>query len=182
MLSLKSTEILRLGADILLRHPGRSVLTMLGILFGVCAVIATMAVVEGIGHKMEAEVLRLGATNIIVEAVKPPEDPSRSSQSGAAVAYGLTYDDASRIRASVVDAEVVVPARRIRAMARHQRQGLRVEVLGVVPWYRETYELQVARGQWLAELHEQAVANVCVLGAPVAAELFPREDPIGQTI
>ena len=183
MLSFKSTEILRLGVDSLLRHPGRSVLTMLGILFGVCAVIATMAVVEGIGHKMQAEVLRMGATNIIVEAVKPTEDPtSTSHSSGFALVYGLTYEDAARIRASVVDAEVVVPARRISTTARHRAHGSHVEVLGVVPWYRETYGLRVARGQWLSELHEQKVANVCVLGAPVAAELFPREDPIGQSI
>jgi putative ABC transport system permease protein len=81
-----------------------------------------------------------------------------------------------------VDAEVVVPARRIRTTARHLTRASRVEVLGVVPWYRETYGLRVARGQWLSELHEQKVANVCVLGAPVAEELFPREDPIGQAI
>ncbi|MGB2755530.1 MAG: ABC transporter permease [Phycisphaerae bacterium] len=183
MLSFKSTEILRLGVDSLLRHPGRSVLTMLGILFGVCAVIATMAVVEGISAKMQAEVLRMGATNIIVEAVKPTEDPTSTSRSSSfALVYGLTYEDAARIRASVVDAEVVVPARRIRTTARHLTRASRVEVLGVVPWYRETYGLRVARGQWLSELHEQKVANVCVLGAPVAEELFPREDPIGQAV
>ncbi|HUU31134.1 MAG TPA: ABC transporter permease, partial [Phycisphaerae bacterium] len=165
------------------RHPGRSVLTMLGILFGVCAVIATMAVVEGISAKMQAEVLRMGATNIIVEAVKPTEDPTSTSRSTSfALVYGLTYEDAARIRASVVDAEVVVPARRIRTTARHLTRASRVEVLGVVPWYRETYGLKVARGQWLSELHEQKVANVCVLGAPVAEELFPREDPIGQAV
>jgi putative ABC transport system permease protein len=183
MLSLKSTEVVRLGMDSLLHHPARSLLTMLGILFGVCAVIATMAVVEGIGHKMQAEVLRMGATNIIVEAVKPTEDPTNTSRtSGFALVYGLTYEDAARIRASVVDAEVVVPARRIPTTARHRTRGSHVEVLGVVPWYRETYGLRMAQGQWLSELHEQKVANVCVLGAPVAAELFPREDPLGQAI
>ena len=156
---------------------------MLGILFGVCAVIATMAVVEGISAKMQAEVLRMGAMNIIVQAVKPTEDPTSTSRSNSfALVYGLTYEDAARIRASVVDAEVVVPARRIPTTARHLTRGLHVEVLGVVPWYRETYGLKMARGQWLSELHEQKVANVCVLGAPVAAELFPRQDPIGQSL
>ena len=73
MLSFKSTEILRLGGANLFVHPARSVLTMLGILFGVTAVIATLAVVEGISEKMQEEVLRMGTTNIIVEAVKPAE-------------------------------------------------------------------------------------------------------------
>ena len=155
---------------------------MLGILFGVCAVIATMAVVEGISAKMQAEVLRMGATNIIIEAVKPTGDITRTSTQSRVIVYGLTYEDAARIRASVVDAEVVVPARRIRTTARHLRHGARVEVLGVVPWYRETYGLKVARGEWLSDLHEQKVANVCVLGASLAEEVFPREDPIGQMI
>ena len=155
---------------------------MLGILFGVCAVIATMAVVEGISAKMQAEVLRMGATNIIVEAVKPTEDITRTNNRSRALVYGLTYEDAARIRASVVDAEVVVPARRIRTTARHLRHGANVEVLGVVPWYRETYGLRMASGEWLSDLHEKKVANVCVLGASLAEEVFPREDPIGQMI
>ena len=183
MWSFESTEILRLGFESLVRHPGRSVLTMLGILFGVCAVIATMAVVEGISAKMQEEVLRMGATNIIIEAVKPPEDTGASGgQVGAALVYGLTYKDAARIQSSIGGAEVVVPARRIRTTARHLTRRTRVEVMGVVPWYKETYRLRIARGQWLAHLHEENAANVCVLGAPVAQDLFPRSDPIGQKV
>ncbi|MGB2998987.1 MAG: ABC transporter permease [Phycisphaerae bacterium] len=183
MWSFESTEILRLGFESLFRHPGRSVLTMLGILFGVCAVIATMAVVEGISAKMQEEVLRMGATNIIIEAVKPPEDTGASSgRQGEALAYGLTYEDAARIQSSIGGAEVVVPARRIRTTARYLTRRTRVEVMGVVPWYKEAYTLRIARGQWLAHLHEENVANVCVLGTQVAQDLFPHSDPIGRKV
>jgi len=183
MLSFKSIEIIRLGIHSLFHHPGRSVLTMLGILFGVCAVIATMSVVEGIGQKMQEEVLRMGATNIIVEAVEPEETGSTSSgQSGRALVYGLTYQDAARIRGNIPHAEVVVPARKIDARARYRTHQTRVQILGVVPWYQETYGLRMARGRWLAHLDQEKVANVCVLGAAVAAELFPRMDPVGQKL
>ena len=181
--SLKLIEVLRLGIDNLLHHPGRSLLTMLGILFGVCAVIATLAVVEGISARMQEEVLRMGATNIIVEAVKPPEDQSAAArEGGAALAYGLTYADAERIQSSVQGADVVVPARKIHVAARYHTRGTRATVLGTVPWYLETYSLEIARGRWITPIDLRKTANVCVLGASTAQELFPREDPLGLTV
>jgi putative ABC transport system permease protein len=185
VLSHKTTETIRLGVASLLRHPGRSILTMLGILFGVCAVIATMAVVEGISAKMQAEVLRLGATNIIIQAVKPAEGltASRGSSQGAALAYGLTYDDAERIQSSLDYAETLVPVRKIPVTARYRTRASRTHVLGTVPWYRETYGLAVERGgRWITPVDLQRTANVCVLGAAVARDLFPREDPIGAVV
>jgi len=185
MLSFKSSEILRLGLANLLVHPGRSILTMLGILFGVTAVIATLAVVEGISEKMQEEVLRMGATNIIVEAVKPSESEStteQASSSGVAVAYGLTYADAERIQSSIPVADVVVPARRIPVTARYLTRRTRADVLGTVPWYSATYGIQVASGRWLTPLDQQKVDNVCVLGAGVARKLFPRLEPVGRTL
>ena len=183
MLSFKSTEIMRLGLSNLLLHPGRSVLTMLGILFGVCAVIATLAVVEGISAKMQEEVLKMGATNIIVQAVKPPESQSGSGgASGAALVYGLTYDDAERIQSSIKDAEVLVPVRRIPVAARYLTRRCRADVLGTVPWYSNTYNIGVAEGRWLTSMDLRKADNVCVLGAAMAHELLPREEAIGHVI
>jgi len=185
MLSFKSTEILRLGIENLILHPGRSILTMLGILFGVCAVIATLAVVEGISAKMQEEVLRMGATNIIVEAIKPAESESaasRTSTGGAALVYGLTYDDAERIQSSIPGADVIVPARRIRTTARYLTRRIRAEILGTVPWYDETYGIRVEKGRWLAPLDLRKTDNVCVLGASAARDLMPRDEPVGQNL
>ena len=184
MLSFKSTEILRLGITSLLVHPARSILTMLGILFGVMAVIATLAVVEGISEKMQEEILRMGTTNIIVQAVKPAESQSsaQSSSGGRAIIYGLTYEDAERIQSSIPGADVIVPARRINLTARHDTRQTRAEVLGTVPWYQETYGLRVARGRWLTPVDQRLLANVCVLGPAAAETLFPREECVGKLV
>jgi putative ABC transport system permease protein len=183
MLSFKYTEIFRLGIANLLVHPARSVLTMLGILFGVCAVIATLSVVEGIGQKMQEEVLRMGATNIIIEARKPTDSQSASvGDQGHALSYGLTYDDAERIQSSIQGAEVIVPARKIPTNAHYLTRRARAEVLGTVPWYADTYGIRVARGRWLAPLDLKKTDNVCILGAALAAELLPHEEPVGKTI
>ena len=184
MLSFKTTETLRLGVESLMLHPARSVLTMLGILFGVCAVIATLAVVEGIGQKMQEEVLRMGATNIIVEAVKPAESQSAASATatGGALVYGLTYEDAERFQSSIHGADIIVPARRIPTMARYLTRRARVEVLGTVPWYDNTYGIQTASGRWLTHTDLRKTDNVCVLGATVAQTLFPQMEPVGQNL
>jgi putative ABC transport system permease protein len=141
--------------------------------------------VGGIGEKMKEEVRRMGATNIIVEAVKPAESEStidQSSSDGAAVTYGLTYEDAERIRSSLPSAEVVAPARRIPVIARYLTRRTRAEVLGTVPWYAETYNIRVARGRWLTPLDQHKVDNVCVLGAGIARKLFPRSEAVGQSL
>jgi putative ABC transport system permease protein len=183
MLSFKTTETLRLGIESLLLHPARSILTMLGILFGVCAVIATLAVVEGISAKMQEEVLRMGATNIIVQAIRPTESQSASSSSsGVALVYGLTYDDAERIQSSIAGAEVVVPTRKIPAVIRYHGRRGRADILGTVPWYTETYNIRIEHGRWLVPLDLHKVDNVCVLGAAVAEDLLPREEAVGQVI
>jgi len=65
----------------LLLHKLRSGLTMLGIVFGVFSVIAMLAIGEGASQQAQQQVLSLGATNIIVRSVKPPDDPT-ASQSG----------------------------------------------------------------------------------------------------
>jgi len=184
MLSFKSAEILRLGVTSLLVHPGRSVLTMLGILFGVMAVIATLAVVEGISEKMQEEILRMGTTNIIVQAVKPGESQStaQSGSGGRAITYGLTYEDAERIQSSIPHAEVIVPARRISLTARHDTRQARTDVVGTVPWYKETYGLQVARGRWLTPVDQHQISNVCVLGPAAADVLFPRQECVGKLV
>ncbi len=185
MWPFKTAEIVRLGIASLFRHPGRSLLTMLGILFGVCAVIATLSVVEGISAKMQEEVLKMGATNIIVRAVKPSADQAASSSGnqGAALVYGLTYADAERIQSSLPEAEIVVPVRRIPVVARYGTRSTRTTVLGTVPWYLETYGLTVQDGgRWLTALDMRKTANVCVLGSAVAGTLYPRQDPVGAMV
>jgi putative ABC transport system permease protein len=183
VLSFKTTEIVRLGVANLLVHPARSVLTMLGILFGVCAVIATLSVVEGISVKMQEEVLKMGATNIIIQAVKPSDaSKSTTAPSGAAISYGLTYKDAERIRSGIQGGDVLVPARRIKTLARYQTRQQRTDVLGTVPWYLESYNLHMADGRWLTPTDEDRIANVCVLGASVAEQLFPREGVLGKSL
>src|ERR1700704_3021309 len=73
-------------------HKLRAFLSVLGIIIGTAAVIALMAFGEGSMQDALEDIKRLGATNIIVRSVKPPEDGSNASRSRI-LTYGLTYGD-----------------------------------------------------------------------------------------
>src|SRR5436190_6964963 len=92
----------QLGVKSLLLHKLRTILTMLGIIFGVCSVIAMLAIGEGASYEAQEAIKKLGSQNIIIRSVKPPED-AKGSGSGRSmmIDYGLTYQDGARIQSTV---------------------------------------------------------------------------------
>lgn len=73
MISSQLLGTIQLGIKSLLLHKLRSGLTMLGIIFGVCSVIAMLAIGEGASHEAQERIKRLGSTNIIINSFKPPK-------------------------------------------------------------------------------------------------------------
>src|SRR5437016_14563843 len=98
------TTTMRLGLKSLMLHKLRSALTMLGIIFGVCSVIAMLAIGEGASYEAQQAIKKLGSNNILIRSVNPPED-NRSGGAGSssrsyAVEYGLTCNDAGRLQST----------------------------------------------------------------------------------
>src|SRR5574342_255838 len=105
----------RLGIKSLKLHKLRSALTMLGIIFGVCSVIAMLAIGEGASYEAQEAIKKLGSQNIIIRSVKPPEDTKQSALARSMfLEYGLTYNDAARIQSTIPGIKRVLPARIIR--------------------------------------------------------------------
>src|SRR5436309_15553046 len=106
----------RLGFKSLWLHRLRSLLTVLGIVFGVCSVIAMLAIGEGASYEAQEQIKNLGSQNIIIRSVKPPEEQKVSDKGSQnyVLQYGLDYKDVKRIRSTVPDVTVVLPARNIR--------------------------------------------------------------------
>src|SRR5688572_14395023 len=93
---------LKLGLKSLLLHKLRSGLTVLGIVFGVAAVISMLAVGEGSSREAQEQYRLLGATNIIYRSVKPTEDSQNQSGGRMQIlTYGLKYEDFERIQETV---------------------------------------------------------------------------------
>jgi putative ABC transport system permease protein len=171
-----------MGLKSLWLHKLRSVLTALGIIFGVCSVIIMLAIGEGASYEAQEQYRHLGSNNIIVNSVKPPEEGSVATEQTRALKYGLTYADAERVRATVPNVEVVVPARQVRRHIIRNQRRVDGNIVGTVPWYCEVANRRVLRGRFLTTLDLRHQAAVCVLNEPVARKLFPIEEPLGQTV
>src|SRR5213083_550380 len=94
-LTFQFLSTVRLGVKSLMLHKLRSILTMLGIIFGVCSVIAMLAIGEGASFEAQEQIKNLGSQNIIVRSVKPPEEQKVSDKGSQSyvLEYGLTYTD-----------------------------------------------------------------------------------------
>ncbi|MEW6302115.1 MAG: ABC transporter permease [Verrucomicrobiota bacterium] len=174
----------RLGLKSLWLHRLRSALTMLGIVFGVCSVIAMLAIGEGASHEAQEQIKNLGSQNIILRSVKPPEEQKVSDQNSQnyVLKYGLTHTDISRIKSTIPGVTVVVPGRIVRDYVWNISRRVDCDIVGTVPWYPEMRNHYVAEGRFFSDREMEEKANVCVLGAEMVDKLFPLGAPMGRDV
>jgi putative ABC transport system permease protein len=173
----------RLGFKSLLLHKLRSVLTMLGIIFGVCSVIAMLAIGEGASYEAQEAIKKLGSRNIIIRSLKPPDEARQASMGrGMALEYGLTYRDGARLQATIPGIRHVLPMRIIRESARFDQNNIAVQIVGTLPIYPQIAGLDIVRGRFLSHIDELQQDNVCVLTVGLAERLFPYQDPLEHSI
>lgn len=173
----------RLGLKSLMLHKLRSTLTMLGMLFGVAAVIAMLAVGEGASFEARERYKAMGTTNILIRSKKPPATEQSSSESvWSAVVYGLTYKEFEEIQETLTEAKHVVAVRETTCELRHSAEWTSSVVIGTSPEYIDVVNMKVAEGRWLSELDVDEFANVAVLGARAAQTLFPLTNPLGEMV
>ncbi len=174
---------LKLGMKSLLLHKLRSALTVLGIVFGVAAVIAMLAVSEGFSRDQQERLQALGAVNIIYRSVKPSEEAQASGGRPARILnYGLKYDDYDRLMASVPTIKKALPIREVRKEIRRLNRSIDGRVVGTTHMYADFNKLSMDRGRFLSEADNEHFENYAVLGSEVTSKLFPYEDPIGQSV
>src|SRR6266850_1120975 len=175
---------LRMALRSLWLHRMRSLLTVLGIVFGVCSVIAMLAIGEGASFEAQEQIKNLGSQNIILRSVKPPEEQKVSDKGSQSyvLQYGITYSDVKRIRATIPGVTVVLPARNIRDYVWNISRRVDCEVVGTVPWYPEMRNHHVATGRFFNDADMDERTSVCVLGAEMAPALFPLDSPLGKHV
>jgi putative ABC transport system permease protein len=171
-------ELLAISLEALARYRLRTALSVVGVVLGVAAVIAMMSVTAGAREDALRQVELLGLDNIVVR--------SRSAVAAtggvAAPPRGLTVGDAERLRTLVPLASQVTPLADRVQMVAGPAARLHVQVLGVVPEYKDVLGLTVGRGRFLAELDLRSASRVCVLGAALSRRLFGFRDPLGESI
>ncbi len=174
-------SILRLGLKSLLLHKLRSGLAVLGIVIGIAAMIAMVTIGEGSKHEAIERIRQLGATNIMVRSVKPPDDSSTQLRRSPVVEYGLTRDDFERF-AAITTIWRATPMRVFNNEVRYLANKLDARIVATTPIYLELRKTRPSRGRFLADTDLDQFLNVAVLGAHAAQELFGFEDPIGRSV
>ncbi|MBL8862652.1 MAG: ABC transporter permease [Planctomycetes bacterium] len=172
----------RLGWNSLLLHKLRSVLTTLGVLFGVSSVIAMLAIGEGASEEAQEQIRKLGSRNVILRSVKPPEDLVRGAESSRVSSYGLTAFDHQRVAQTFPGVRRAVPVRQLQQEVRLHDRVLNPRVLATVPEYVDVTGRPLSEGRFISAEDQQRFTNVCVLGYEVARHLAPFESPLGKRI
>ena len=171
-----------LGVDVgsLWLHKLRAMLAVLGIIVGPAAVIALMFFGERTMQDSLEDIKRQGVTNIIVRSVEPPDEINTQTRSSVAH-YGITQDDYEMFK-SIPTIIRMVPMRIFPKPVHHDQHTFNSRIVATTPEYKEINGLQEAAGRFLVDKDSNEKDNICVLGSNVAANLFPRESPIDQTI
>ncbi len=174
---------IELALKSLMLHKLRSGLTMLGIVFGVFSVIAMLAIGEGASQQAQEQVLKLGATNIIVRSVKPPrENASNQASNSFVLRYGLLRSDFELLSKTIPTVEQAIPIREVSKPCRYLHREMNCRIVGCTPDYRDVNHLNMAQGRFISDEDRRKKDNVAVLAAGAAQTLFQYEDPIGKTV
>ena len=164
----------------------RSFLTALGIIFGVAAVIAMLAIGNGAQQEILEQIKLVGVNNIVVDPIieQTEEDISESMEGEKKPKFspGLTLRDVEGLNEVIpaigkVSPEILLETYLIKNGVRRS-----AKLVGVTPPYFELTNFSLAKGKMFSEEHLLRGDPVCIVGNSIAARFFPTEDPLGKSI
>ena len=183
MSSMRIERMVRLAVKNLSQYKLRAGLTMLGIIFGVCSVVAMLSVGEGANQEIQAKIQRMGSRNILVESVKPPQNENETETTLNRIAsYGLTYRDAEQCATHVPSLESITQMKVLRFNVQFESRMLQTDVIATTPGFFHVQRFRLLRGRFLSSSDGEFGLPVCVIGSRLARMLFAGVDPVGRTV
>ena len=172
---------LTMGLSSLLAHKLRSLLTMLGMIFGVGAVVAMVSITAGAEKQMMSFIDQLGVNNIIVEAHEAVD--RNELQQIRAISPGLTFRDFRAISENVQGLEAITPRKRFkpqRVLPKTVQEP--PQLIGVLPNFIEINSLKLISGRFFSDEENMRSEPVCVLGESAKLNLLGYDDAIGKYV
>lgn len=164
----------------------RSLLTALGIIFGVAAVISMLAIGQGAKQEILHQLELVGVNNIVVTPIAPEKleesGNSKSSPEGNRWPFGLTTADAKAIAQVLPTVSAMSVQINYSGALQCSSQRMHGAAVGVNSSYFSIYHLPLQQGSYFTPLQEQSGAQVCVIGAEVRTRLFGATNPIGAYV
>ncbi|MCC5943912.1 MAG: ABC transporter permease [Bernardetiaceae bacterium] len=176
--------------EALLGNKLRSLLTALGIIFGVAAVIAMLAIGNGAQQEILDQLKLVGVNNIVITPIvedkndkKTDDDADDDTQENSKkFSPGLTLSDVHSIQKILPTAQRVSPEIEIELPAVRKGKQRRVKLIGVTPTYFEIIDFKLSQGKMFSQRHLEYGEPVCIIGRSVQAKFFNQENPIGKEI
>ncbi len=173
-------EYLEIGYKSITQHKLRSFLTMLGVIFGVGAVIAMMSIAGGAQKAALEQIKLLGTNNIRVKQVELTGEQRDEAEFRGSM--GLSLRDVNLIPQVVPGVEAVAPIKIFDVEIRHQDLKAPGRVVGTSTQYDEVVNFYPEEGRFISDLDVLEAKKVCILGVDIAKELFKLNNPIGEKV
>jgi putative ABC transport system permease protein len=175
------TEVIKTGVRNLLTHRLRSALSVLGVVFGVAAVIAMLSIGEGARREALEQIRLMGTHNILVRALAL--DSQRQVEAEHNLSQGLTLGDAFRVQAILPQVDSVTALKESDAVARLRDRETDAHLVETIPTYLAVAGLSLTQGRFFRAEDLEDNRRVCILGWNVRQRLFPHgENPLDGVV
>jgi putative ABC transport system permease protein len=175
---MKPLKVIKIAWLALLKNKIRSLLTMLGIIIGVAAVIIMIAISAGTEAAIQEQITGLGSNLIYVSGSMSRMGPGSSQTDG-----GLVYDDAFAISDQVVGVKGVVVEQNSSQIVKAGDITLDgVTIMGTTADFPSVRDMEISTGRYFSQVETDRTTPIAVLGSSLAEELFGDQDPFGETI
>ncbi len=172
-------EIIKVAWKSIASNKSRSVLTMLGVIIGVAAVIVMMGVSAGTEATIAESIEGLGSNLMFIQSAMTRRGPGQEGGSSG----GLVMDDVTAIQEQVNGVAGVSVDQATSSTIKYDNTSLEeISIVGTTADFLTVRDLNLGDGRFLTDQDNDRTAKVVVIGSTVAEELFGEEDPIGQTI
>ncbi|MFM7430326.1 MAG: ABC transporter permease, partial [Flammeovirgaceae bacterium] len=177
---------LLIAIDAVIANRIRSLLTALGIIFGVAAVIAMLAIGNGAQQEILNQIKLVGVNNIVIKPIIEQKDEKVNEKVGKTekkkFSPGLTVRDVQSIQETIptltqVSPEIILDTYVIRNGFRRS-----AKLVGVDPAYITIYDFQLSDGALFSEEQRRTGSPVCIIGSALKSRFFPKENPVGKTM
>jgi putative ABC transport system permease protein len=181
-------EIIQVAIDAVFANRARSILTALGIIFGVAAVISMMAIGNGARQEILEQIKLVGVNNIVVTARYESDNKQEEDEDGTGKSErkqyspGLTLKDAESIRTIVPTVAKVSPEVSYETAIIKDGIRMQAKLNGVMPDFFNVFNLNIQAGSMFSPYQLEYGSPVCIIGPAVKSRFFALEDPIGKHI
>ena len=163
----------------------KSVLTALGIIFGVAAVISMLAIGKGAQEEILEQIKMVGVNNIVISPiVEADEGEGEESEEGerqqSKFSRGLTVLDAESIKSIIPTVNRISPEVSLNSFVMQSGKRSAAKIIGVTEDYFGMYNLELEYGTFFNDYQEEHGIQVCIIGSNIKSKFFSQVDPIGQ--